>query len=405
MRITLLLTCTAALGVAANANAQSLWGVHGASGQVVQVAGPSLEGVPGPSGPVTAALPIDAPFLCPTPTAWMPDVPVGDVAVDRATDTLWVTDGNTIGHYTKAGAVLGAFDNPLTHMLRGLGWGLVDGQPVLWITDGYSVGGVQLPTFKACTATPLFTFPPRPVTSPGDPADVDFDPATVTLFFANLDGTITNETLDGALGPYGTFEPPPYCGTDTPAGFTGIAVDTSVAGVLYLTNGLQVLRIQMGGGFDSFAPGTFYSPMSFFDWPGEVPIAGLAFDASPVLFAEPCGLARVTPEPGWVGQATSPNPNFALTLTNAEPGALAWLMIGADAVNPYVEGTPFALSVWPPVAALGPFPVDADGVVVIGAPLPERLGGVGYTALAQWVVAGRDGAFVSAGLAMTFSMP
>lgn len=392
----------AMIALASDATSQSVWGLYGPTGKVEQVTGPSTPRTSSLKGPVIGGFRFDVSPREKMPVRFMPDIAVGDIAVDRENDAVWVTDGLVVANYAKDGTPLARFDNPFApFVLTGIAWARLNDCATLLITDGWKVAAVHLPLASSSPKRVSYALAPRRLVLAGLATDVDFDPLSYSLFFANSDGTITNELVNGGLGRAGVFTVPPHCG-DYVRGLTGIAVDTAAGDALYVTDGFLVLRITMNG---TFAEPTFYSPQKYYEWPGSVPISGLAFDASPVVFGEPCGIPDVTPEIGWIGQAISPNRSFALTVANATPHAPAFLLIGSAAAIPPVILPDVQLVVSPVVALAGPFEVGSRGSLILPAPIPIGVGGAGLSVYVQWVVQTEETLFASPGLEMTFGLP
>ncbi len=389
MRCRLLFSCLAGalllLAMVPQAGGQSLWGVHGPTATVTQMTGPPAGPCGYPTGPIIGGFFYALPWICPTAGFFPPMLPVGDVTVDMLTDHVWVSDGPFVTEYTKAGAVVSSFTNPLLAPLTGLGWGLSPvgvASGVLWLTDGTWAAAVTPPPPPGC-APPVFVVPPfLLIATPLPATDIDYDPGTGTLFLTSAAGLIANEVIGGGPGPFGVF-PPPCIG-----GFLdGIAVDKSAGKRLYATDGVTVAYMFFGG---APAGATFYTTMPpCYPWAGAVPVSGLAFDAAPISYgagANPGGMAA-PPVAGALGEAVSPNASFALTLAGATPGGLAYLFIGTGAPcpAPLFWGCPILVAPIPVI--IGPIPVPAGGGFTIMSAIPGGWGGMGVSAYLQWIVA------------------
>jgi len=397
----LLAVVLGAVLVPEQAGAQSLWGVDGPTATATQMTGPPAGPCAYPTGPVTGGFPYAVPFVCPTAAPFPPAcaAPAGDIAVDRVTDTVYVTDGFIITEYTKAGAPLSSFAIPaaIPGPIIGMGWGLVGGASALWVTDGVLTGALFPPPPPGCPGIAVIAVPPRPnLIVPA--TDVDFDPISGTLFLSTAAGVISNELVAGGPGPFGLVPAP--CGL-APC-YSGIAVDSSLCGSLYVTDGVMVTHMMMGGGL---APPTFYTPVPCFPWAGPGPISGLAFDAAPISFGLGCSTIGPPPVAGAVGQVLSPSPGLALTLTGAAPGGVTMLLLSFGAACPPVPFGCGAVAAFPIALSVGPLPVPAAGTVTIPVPI-----GPGLMCLpsvyVQWIVAiPGGGRQVSQGLEMTLALP
>lgn len=380
--------CASALLFAATASGQSLWSIHGPTASLGNQAGPPAGPCGYPTGPLLAAKPYAIPFACPSPGAFpapQPGVPSrGDVAVDRVHDTVWATDGKIATGYTRSGAPFATFANPfVANAITGMGFGGTSvgaSGPVLWITDGFLAEAVLAPG-AGCGAATLVAGP-WSVQFPGLATDVDFDPASTTVFVAYSNGMISSHTVAGAAGPFATFIPPATCGL---GGLTGLCVDVATGGALIATDGTHVARFTFAG---ALAAPTFYFPSPCTTWSGPSPISGLAFDAAPIRYCKGCDLLGAPPAIGWIGEAISPNPAFALTLSQAAPGGGALLFLGSGAACPApLIGSGCSLCVLPIVATSVPLVVPASGALAVPIVVPGGFGGLGIAAKLQWVVA------------------
>ncbi|MBK6939596.1 MAG: hypothetical protein IPH13_05205 [Planctomycetes bacterium] len=371
-----------------SATAQSIWGTHGLSATVGNQAGPPFGPCAYPNGPTLNVFPTVAPFGCPVagpyPGAVPGVVPMGDVAVHRIADRVWVTDGVVLTSYSKAGVPLASFPNPLLTVITGLGWSAPFGAmpSLLWLTDGFVYGAI-IPPAAGCPF-PGFLLGPFPVVpaGPGSIAtDIDFDPTSGTLFFSHTSGLVSNQFIGGGLGPFGIFAP----GAPCPLGpLEGLAVDTASCGALFVTNGTMVARITFFGGA---APTTFYAPLPCWPWVATGPTSGLAFDATPITFGTGSDPAATIPTIGSIGEALSPNPTFAITLGNATPGGAAFLILAPASACPVIPiGFGAFIHVFPISSITGPFPIPATGGFALPAPIPAGFACSGLTAYLEWLV-------------------
>ncbi len=389
-----------ALAFAASTHAQALVGFDGAAPAVVEFTGPA--GACGyPTGPVLGAFPTAAPFIC--PIAGPAPLPLGDVAVDRIADTVFVTDGVIITEYTAAGAPvngfivagLGIVPGPLT----GLGYDPLAG--MLWITDGVFAAGILPPPPPGCAA-PLVAVPAFPLAAAGLVTDIAWDPLTGSLFMCDLGGAITNVFPGGAPGPFGAFPAAAGGCFGVAPGLQGIAVDTSgPPGVLYVTDGLVVSYLLAVG---APAPPTFYSSAPCSATPAL--LNGLAFTARPINYgtgADTTGL--LPPVAGAIGQSWSGNGGFALTLTGSVPGSFARALYSVGGpLCPAVPVLGLPLLIAPPINRLGTVPVSAVGFATVPASLATVPPGI--SVFTQWVaITPVPSLQVSNGLEFTTTLP
>jgi len=391
------------------AAAQSLYLMDGAAGglSVTEITGPPAGPCAYPNGPVVSGFPYAIAGVCPTPGPALGPF-LGDVAVDKVLDEVYVTDGVAIARYSAAGALLSGFGVPAVlgmGPLTGLGFDSAGG--ILWITDGVMIAGL-LPTVPGACGAPGIAFPAFPAPAAAAPVtDVSWDPSTGFLFTCDAAGFIAAVVPGGglAIAPY----PAGGAGFCPLGPLTGIAVNTASVGALaaptlYVTDGLLVSHEVVGGGP---APASFYTPVPCF--PNPTPFSqGLAFAARPITYGkggDPTGL--VPPSIGALGQSILPNPGFAVTLTGAVPASSAFLVVGTGAACPPLGlgGNPWL--VIPFIATLGPIPTGAIGAVTLPAPLPAP-GALppGFGLFMQWVVSKSTGGFqVSEGLELTTALP
>ncbi|QDU68736.1 hypothetical protein [Engelhardtia mirabilis] len=347
---------------AAAASAQTLYTLHGSFvDEQVGSAGPCGY----PNGPYQGSFQTLAPFGCAT-VGTLPAPPslLGDVAVDRVGDRIWVTDGPTItGYAVGGGTPLASFGFgavlPTFGPLTGLGCDGASG--ILWVTDGVRAAGLLPPTTgcAAFLAVPSWTLPDLFTTY----TDVDRDPVSGDLYFSSASGIVVVQPPGG--GPFESFAPavtgalPPHY---------GIAIDHSAGAgtsTLLLTDGALIERVAPGG-----APPTFY-------WPQPV---------TPVVFGATCGLAysahgitfgTAFPPVGPVhdsrGQSTSPAPGFELGLFGGPAGAPAFFFL---ANQPNCPSTPLLggqLWIAPSATQVGQGLVPASGDLLFPAPIPPFL--------------------------------
>jgi hypothetical protein len=380
---------------AAPALCQSVWGVNGTSALAQQMTGPPAGPCFYPNGPMIGGFPYAVPFGCPTAGPYS-TLPGGDITIDRVNDTVWVCDDLTITNYTKAGVPLNSFPTPQPFGIRALGWGRLGGLNLLWISNGFDFAAILPPAAPGCVL-PTYVIPPTPVAFPGMVTDIDFDPLTGTLFMSNSNGLVSNQYVTGALGPYGLFAPGGCFG----GALTGIAVNTPGCKTLYVTNSQTVAHINMGGGL---AAPTFYTPNPCFSWAGAAPLSGLAHDCSPIRYGQGCDNTLFTiPTIGWSGQSLSPNPTFAITLGNADPGN-AFLLVGLSAPCPAPFFMNCRLLVFPITTTIGPI-FHAGPTVTLPASLPPGLP-CPLSIYTQWVnMKTAGGVETTAGMEFSIGLP
>ncbi len=336
----------------------------------------------------------------------------GDVAYNRMTGEVWVTDGNVFqSHSIVTRAILrsftlpgftpqGGFITPLTNTVTGMGCtsGYI-GTDVLWITqrnatattaDLLMVTPPPLGSPVGTLVVPTATVQVFPNVLPGMPLDIDFDPATGFLWVGDAAGWVTQLTITGALGPFGSFRVNNMlCAPSIPQPVKGIAVDTCAAmpGVLFVHDSGFVRRIIAPG---LPAPRTNYDP-----GPGCMGISagstqGIAFAARPVSLS-----ATLTPA-NQNGEFLKVAP-YAFAATNSGSGGTlhilgASLGVTCPAIN--IPGTflninlGFDAIVWG-MSAPPPF-VDASVPVSYPPTLP-----IGFTLFLQWFTMTSNGGFFS----------
>lgn len=413
--------CAAALLLAPPLAAQTLLDLNSLGATVFETTGPPAA-CGYPTGPVTALFPYAVPFLpCPPTAGPVPFAApfLGDVATNRATNTIWVTDGIVFTEYVGSGP---AYGTPVRSFVMPPGLavpGPVTGMdvvlppfavaPMLLVTDGVFVAGVVPPPAPGCVL-PVVVIPPfvlPPVAGPM--TDLAWSPNTASFWVCNLAGFVSNWLLPvGAPGPGGIFPvaPGPPCGLIPP--LTGIAVDVSTPNVfgspieIYATDGVTVGRFTIGG-----PPGpipTFYSP--FFCFPaGTPPLNGIGFSLHPIAYGVGTDPTLLPPPVmGATGQSCTPSGPMTLTLTGAAPGMcyLLYSLAPACPAIPFLGGN--LLYLMPPLfGPVGPFPVAGGFTLPFAVPAGAPVGASIYL---QWVVAKAAGGFqVTNGIEMRIGMP
>ena len=352
-----LASCALLLCVLASptAGAQVLFAYDGGAGATWEL--PSAPGAP-------CGQPTNAPFPWPhvgliapcavPPVPLLPTLPapggiLGDVASNRLTDTVFVTDGFTIGEFTAGtpftappGTLINAFPihaafglGPITGMCHDSG-GVIAGAPLLFITDGFAMVGIAPSAPGTCGPPVLVTIPVPVPTLAGLATDITIDPFTATFWACDVGGAITNFTAGGLF--LGAFPGAMICGPGLP--LQGIAYDLASPGApfigaapapsLYVTDGFAVAYVSLA----PFGPGapTFYTPGPCSPTPG--PITGLAYKTGAVDYGVPG--PTFLPPIGLVsrGQASSPGPTHALGIAGTVPTSAVWVAYGFNIFAP-----------------------------------------------------------------------
>lgn len=354
--------------LASAAAAQSLYGLVAETGTVAEFTGPPDGTCFYPDGPIVSTFPYVVPFVCPLPGPTPPGGLLGDIAVDMVADTIWVTDGFTLGEYTPGGAPISGFPVPpiLVSALTGLGFDSALG--ILWITDGFSAAAIAPPPAPGCGGpAPAVVVPPfaLPAITAGY-TDIEWDSATGSLFLSTGSTFVANLMPGGALGPFGFF----------PAGLTcgfvgllqGIAVDGAAppgSGTHYVASAFGFAPYELPGGAP--APPTFYTTASCLVVP-TTSLVGLAFAAHAIRYGAPSPPGG--PTIAGLGQSLTPNPAFAVSVTGAPVPSVGLVAYSASFLClPLPLGTAL-LFIGPPVFVLGSL---AGPGGVLPAPLPPGL--------------------------------
>jgi len=394
-----------ALGLGPAASAQTLIGHDGFGAVALEIQTPPAGPCAYPSGgPLVGAFPTAAILPCPFPGVTPPAlVPLGDVAFDKTTDTVWVTDGFVIGSYTMAGVPLSGFAMPpgavLPGPLTGLGYDPVAG--MLWITDGAFMAAIVPPPPPGC-ALPLAVALPVPVAAPA--TDIEWDPITGTLWVCDAGGIVTNVTPGGLIGPLGAFAAG-VAGCPLAAPLQGIAVDTTAPATLYVTDGIMISRMVVpAAGVPAPAPPTFFAPFACYP-AGVPPLNGLAFTEHGITYG--AGLdnsGAPAPTIGSFGNSFVGNPGFGITLSGSVPGSIARCYYSTGtALCPSFPVLGLPLLIFPP-SALGTAIVGAGGTATLVVPLGAVPPGV--TVWMQWLgITPLPSLQMSDGLSITTGLP
>ncbi|MCB9896532.1 MAG: hypothetical protein H6825_00885 [Planctomycetes bacterium] len=381
-----------------------------------------------PGGPCGAPTPIVTP--CPHGVSVCPGVPPlgiaqpgtfwGDIADDPITDTIYVTDGRSIGAFagdTPCGAAACApyttFLLPFAAMgpLTGMGCdasGLfTGGAPLLWITDGVFIAGIVPPPPGACAPVGVI-FPPCPIPVAGTFAtDVSYDPAGGLLWMSFAAGFVQGFAVPGC----GLATPPIPVGACPLGALTGLAIDTSTPNfaspvtAAYVTDGATVAYIDLATGAP--APATFYTPVTCNPTPAF--LDGLALSQHGVHY----GKSRLNARLDTFGQSSSPGPTFGLEVTGAPSIGTSFLILNFNFPGPGFLCPPLpgvGTKIWvdptPPGAVIS---LPAFGPACTPIPLPIPAGTpVGLEIFAQMVFVGPGGPpalDATNGVAATIALP
>ncbi|MHC5210428.1 MAG: hypothetical protein ACYTG2_06910 [Planctomycetota bacterium] len=356
-----------------------------------------------PGGPCAAPNPtvLTWSYAVPAPCAAAPPPPglagsvLGDIALDKVTGTVFVTDGVVVGEYAVGGSPpllppgtpINAWFPPPTAPpmapLSGMGYDSAAG--ILWVTDGALIAGFGPSVPGSCVSPPVL-IPPFPHGVPGAAflTDVDWDPSSGTLWASDLatspsgsSGTVWNILVGGGLGPGGVFG----LGFLPSNGFPplGVAYDTATPGgppnppvapsiFLHTVSPLFVTWFDTTVGVPPLLP--FYAPIGGSIGPPTA-FSGIAYAAHGVTY----GVPPAAPTIGSVGESTSPGPSFGLTITGAPLPSFVWLIAnfsfpGPGYLCPSAPAVGNPLYVDPTGALIVPIAPAAPGTMTIPAPLP-----------------------------------
>jgi hypothetical protein len=383
--------CCLVLLVAPLAGAQILYTVDGAGGLVWET-----PAVPGPpcGQPTNPALPwpfVGIPAPCPAGSPLLgPMLPppagiIGDIAVDRLTDIVYVTDGFVIEEFAAGtpigpapGTPLNAYVMPpIMGALTGMGMdgaGAITGLPTLWVTDGFVVAAIA-PGAPGCGPPPVL-IPPFPHGLPVPPGgiltDITWDPFTGTLWVCDTTGTVYNMfPFGGPAGPI--FPVGGVCGMapmlqgiaydlGSPAAFPTPYIGNQPVPALYVTDGFMIEYVDIFA-LGAPAPPTFYTPAPCNPTPG--PSNGLAYSSRGIEYG--VGGPAPTMIATSSGQSSSPGPTFTLYCLNGAPAGVLWVLFSTN------TGTPGYLC--PPLGFVGTplyvsFFIAPGGFFFLGPSLP-----------------------------------
>jgi hypothetical protein len=408
MRSTLLLSLSVA-ALAATPRAQSVYALQGPIARVIEMSGPSVGPCAYPDGPLSSSFVYPQPGPCAgvgTPLAFVPGAAgpaalMGDIAVDKQRDVVFVTDGVSIAAYkASTGVILGNLPFAFLGIappLTGLGF---DGNTgFLWMCN--IAGYAALQPNGTCAPVPQLGFTPAPAAL-GALSDIDVDPATGQLWVCDAAGFVAH-FAPGAAAPVNMIG----VAGGLPCGvlgvpFTGLCIDTSSPpGTFIVTDGVTVARLAETG-FGAFGAPVprFALPLNCWPVPAAPAVQGLAFAARPASYGAG-GFALDA-----LGEATLPSAGFTLTLTGPPAGSGAFLVDFAAACPALgVGGAPGYLAFTPLWTLIGPFPVAGNMSFAAALPGPGVLA-QGTTIHVQAFVNAGPGPLVSSNaIAFTTSLP
>ncbi|MHC5210749.1 MAG: hypothetical protein ACYTG2_08535 [Planctomycetota bacterium] len=383
------------------AGAQILYTVDGA-GAVWET--PSVPGPPC-GQPLNPPLPwphIGLPAPCPAGSPVLGPVPpppagiLGDIAVDRLTDIVYVTDGIVIEEFAAGtpvgpapGTPLNAYFVPLGLLgmapLTGMcmdGAGVITGAPTLWVTDGVFVAGLA-PGAPGCGPMGIIVppfFHGLPVPPGGFLTDLTLDPFTLTFWVCDTTGVVYNMFPFG--GPAGPIFPVVGCGLipvlqgiaydlGSPAVFPPPYISNQPVPALYVTDGFVIEYLDPFA-LGALAPPTFYTTVPCN--PTFGPSNGLAYSSRGIDYGAGGPVPKMVATSS--GQSSSPGPTLTLYCFNAAPAGVTYVLYSTNTLVPgYIcppialVGTPLYVSFFAPPGGfflLGP----SLPVTVLPAPIP-----------------------------------
>ena len=378
MRTAFTLLSLAAL--AAAPAAQTVYGVMGANSTVIEMSGPPAGACGYPDGPLASSFNYAQMPVCagnPVPGAFEVgpgNVQVGDVAVDRQKDIVYVTDGNSIASYDVASglmlehftAVMLGLATPLT----GLGFDATTGW--LWITDQNDYAACE--PDGTCNPIPRL-FATAPPAGLGVLGDIDMDPQTGELWVCDDMGQVARFAVGGAAftALVNVAGAGAACGGLGPV-LSGLCMDASEnATVLMATDGPRVARFAVLGFAGLGAPPTSFAfPSSCWPNPGLNPLQGLAYAAHAVTYGPGPLALDVT------GQSTLPG--FVTVRGQGGPAGMAWLLFDLAPACPPINllGQQLLLPLGAGWGFVGPLPwAGGAAALVLPAALPAA-GAVPY---------------------------
>ncbi len=392
--------------------AQTLYMMDSISGVVVHQSSRPGTGVcaqPDPLGLTPWSYSVPPPCGGTPPVLVAGGVSDGDVAVDRLTDLVYVTDGLAIGEFhgdpacdsgIPPGTILNTYTIPpipsapspggALGLLRGMGIDPVAG--ILWISDGYAIAGLSgfgapagsCPTLVLAVAA----FAPQPLL-PGfnSISDLTWDPVSGSLWITDIGtdsvdvGYVHNITVTGA-----SITTHLIVGFLTSAGtcsthhlVLGIAFD------LATPNGTSPPAFYVADAFGRIAyvdatsaplviadtaPSTFYTPEPC-GFSETLFVTGLAYSSGGITYGTPEDVMQISS----FGQSTSPSTTFGIEVSNSPPNSQQILVAGFDYAcpGPVVKGTSLWVGLGPPPAIILPLPSLPPDCTSILTPLPANI--------------------------------
>jgi hypothetical protein len=408
MRTSLLLSLSLA-ALAAAPRAQSVYALQGPIARVIEMSGPPSGACGYPDGPQNSSFVYPQPAPClgvGNPVAFVPGAAgpaalMGDIAVDKQRDVVFVTDGVSIAAYkASTGVMLGNIPFAFLGIappLTGLGF---DGNTgFLWMCN--VAGYAALQPNGTCAPVPQLGFTAAPA-GVGALSDIDMDPATGQLWVCDAGGNVAHfapgaavpVNLIGVAGglPCGVLGIP----------FTGLCIDSSSPpGTFIVTDGVTVARLAEAG-LGVFGPPVphFGLPQNCWPVPAAPAVQGLAFAARPASY----GVGAFALDA--LGECVVPNPNFTLVL-NGPPVGLGAFIVDFGAACPALglAGAPAYLAFTPLFTLIGPFPVVGNMSFAAALPGPGVLP-PGLTIHLQAFVDPGAGPLISSNaLALTIALP
>lgn len=367
------------------ATAQSLFALDGATSELVEFVGPPQGPFGHPSGPELARRPTSLAFPCATPSAFgPPPFVLGDVAVDKVADTVWVTDGLTVTELTPEGEVLRSFDQPVGSVLPGLltGLGCDSRLGLLWMTDGDSAVAVLPPQAPGCGQGPTVAVGPFPLPIGTTATDLEWDPQLMALWVCDDAGRVLHVEIDGTLGLFGAYSGTSACGLSPR--LQGLALDGAVgSGRLYVTDGSGVAYLELGG---AAGPPRFYMSQACTAAPGA--LLGLASSARGIPFdraASPPGLA----EPRIRAQGQSLIGGGVEVFVECQADTTAYLVLSDHPHCPPPSLPGLSIDLLPPLdchlSFIGSAPIGPSGVGSVTVPV-AGFTAIGRRFLVHWIV-------------------
>ena len=384
----------------ATAAAQTLYAIEGSGPSVGQFVGQSTCGYP--NGPVVLVHPAGLPFPpCPSVGPFVPPAAgsLGDVAVNKATDRVWGTDGLHFSRFTPSGVIDMNFILPtglaLPNPVTGMGIDAVSSE--IWVTDGGMAARIK--PGMSCTS-PIVVGVVDLFPDVGIAQDIEYDACTATLWVVTSTGHLAHYNAGGGLIGDAFIAGGP-CGLGV--NLTGLAYDTS-RNNFYVTDGSIVAHVTAAG---AAAPPTFWFPNTCEDLDiggagPPVPISGLAFSLRPARYgvaSDPFPGAAPMPAVTLAQELIAQNEEsvtlngfFRIGVKDATPFSTAFLVVGISAPCAPLLFHGCGLYVNPPFVAVLPaaglgLGAGGDGFLPMGwGALACDAAIMGVNVHAQWLI-------------------